>query len=48
MSRSDHGPHTRYVKLRDAHALGVPGTFFPPARVSDPDMHHDTRVTHVA
>ena len=26
---------------------GMPGTFSPPARVSDPDMHHDTCVTHV-
>ena len=38
-----HGSLTRYVKLRVAHA---PGTFSPP-RVSDPDMHHGTCVTHV-
>ena len=25
-----HGPLTRYVKLRAAHAPGMPGTFFPP------------------
>ena len=25
-----NGPHTRYVKLRVAHAPGMPGTFFPP------------------
>ena len=25
-----HGPLTSYVKLRVAHALGVPGTFSPP------------------
>ena len=25
-----HGPLTRYVKLRDAHAPGMPGTFHPP------------------
>ena len=24
------------------------GTFFPPPRVSDPDIHHDTCVTHVS
>ena len=42
-----HGPLTRYVKLRAAHAPGMPGTFSPPPRVSDPDMHHGTCVTHV-
>ena len=42
-----HRPLTRYVKLQDAHAPGMPGTFSPPPRVSDPDMHHDTCVTHV-
>ena len=42
-----HGPLTRYVKLRVAHAPGMPGTFCPPRRVSDPDMHHGTCVTHV-
>ena len=25
----------------------MPGTFFPPLRVSDPDMHYGTCVTHV-
>ena len=30
-----------------AHAPGMPGTFSPPPRVSDPDMHHGTCVTHV-
>ena len=39
---SVHGPHARYVKLRVAHAPGMPGTFSPPPRVSDPEMHHDT------
>ena len=29
------------------HAPGMPGTFSPPPRVSDPDMHHGTCVTHV-
>ena len=38
---------TRYVKLRVAHAPGMSGTFSPPPRVSDPDMHHGTCVTHV-
>ena len=42
-----HGPLARYVKLRVAHAPGMPGTFFPPPRVSDPDMHLGTCVTHV-
>ena len=28
-------------------APGMPGTFSPPTRVSDPDMHHGTCVTHV-
>ena len=36
-----------YVKLRVAQAPGMPGTFPPPPRVSDPDMHHGTCVTHV-
>ena len=42
-----NGPLTRYVKLPLAHAPGMPGTFSPPPRVSDPDMHHGTCVTHV-
>ena len=44
---SDCGPLASYVKLRVAHASGMPGTFSPPPRVSDPDMHHGTCVTHV-
>ena len=44
---SDNGPLTRYVKLRIAHAPAMPGTFSTPSRVSDPDMHHGTCVTHV-
>ena len=40
-------PLTRYAKFRVAHAPGIPGTFSPPPRVSDPDMHHGTFVTHV-
>ena len=46
-SRSWHGPLSRYVKLRVAHAPGNSGTFSPSSRVSDPDMHHGTCVTHV-
>ena len=42
-----HGPLARYVKLRVAHAPGMPVTFSPPPRVSDPDIHHGTCVTHV-
>ena len=34
-------------KITGAHAPGMPGTFSPPQRVSDPDMHYDTCVTHV-
>ena len=46
----DHGGYgtlTWYVKLRFAHASGMPGTFSPPPRVSDLDVHHGTCVTHV-
>ena len=35
------------VKSRVAHASVVPGTFSPPPRVGDPDMHHGTCVTHL-
>ena len=42
-----HGSLTRYAKLRVEHAPGMPGTFSPPPRVSDPDMHHGACVTHV-
>ena len=44
---SPHGPLARYVKLRVAHMPRMPGTFSPPPRVSDPNMHHGTCVTHV-
>ena len=45
-------PLTRYVKLRIAHAPGMPGTFprhrlQKKALVSDLGMHHGTCVTHV-
>ena len=42
-----NGPLTRYVKLRFAHAPGMPGTFPAPPRISVPDMHHGTCVTHM-
>ena len=42
-----NGPLTRCIKSRVAHAPGMPGTFSPPPRVSDPDMHHGTWMTHV-
>ena len=42
-----HGPLTIYVELRVAHAPGMPGKFSLPLRVSDPDMHHGTCMTHV-
>ena len=34
-------------KIAGAHAPGMLGTFSPPPRVSNPDMHHGTCVTHV-
>ena len=34
-------------KIGGAHAPEMPGTFSPPPRVSNPDMHHGTCVTHV-
>ena len=37
-----HVPLTRYAKLHVAHAPRMPGTFSPPPRASDPDMHRDT------
>ena len=45
--RFRYGPLARYVELQFAHAPGMPGTFSPPLRFSDPDMHHGTCVTHV-
>ena len=42
-----YGPLTRCVTLRVVHALGMPGTFSPPPRVCDPDMHHGTCVMRV-
>ena len=34
-------------KIARAHAPGMPETFSQPLRVSDPDMHHGTCMTHV-
>ena len=42
-----HGYLARYVKLRVAHAPGLPGSFSPPSRVTHPDMQHGTCMTHV-
>ena len=47
-----HGPLTRYVYLRVAHAPGMLGTFSRhqlqrKPLISDPGMHHGTCVTHV-
>ena len=39
-----NGPLASLVKSRVPHA---PGTFPPVPRVSDPDMHHGTCVTHI-
>ena len=44
---STQWPLTRFVKLRVAHAPGMPGTFPPPPLVSDPEMDHGTCVTYV-
>ena len=44
---SNHGPLAIYVKLRFAHAPGMPGMFSPAPRVSDADMYHGTCVTNV-
>ena len=35
------------LQITSAHAPGMPGTFSPPPRVSHPDMHHGTCVTHM-
>ena len=42
-----NGPLTSSEKLRVAHTSGMHGTFSPPLRVGDTDMHHGTCVTHV-
>ena len=46
-NKTRNGPLARYIKLWVAHAPGMPRTFSPPPRVSDPDMHHGTCVTDV-
>ena len=45
--KDKHGPLSGYVKLRVAHAPGMPGTFSPPPWISDPGMHHGMCITHV-
>ena len=50
VNSSVDGPLTRYVKLRVAHALGMPETFSPPRLqrkplVHEPGLHHGTCVT---
>ena len=47
MIYSDQWASYQIGKIVGVHAPGMPGTFFPPPWVSDPDMHHDTCVTHV-
>ena len=42
-----HGPLTRFIKLRIAHAPRMPGTFYLLPGISDPGMHPGTCVTHV-
>ena len=42
-----HGPLAKYVKVWVAHAPRMPGTYSPPQRVSDPDIHRGTCVPHV-
>ena len=43
----EHGPLARYIRLRVTHVSEMPGTFSPPPRVSDPNMHRGTCVTLV-
>ena len=43
-----NGPLARYVELRVVRGPGMPVKFAPPPRVSDPDIHHGTCVTHVS
>ena len=44
-----HASLARYVKLRVAHASGMPGTFSPPptSKETKEILHHGPRVTHV-
>ena len=44
---NDHGPLARYIKLSVVHVQGMLGTFSLPPRVSDPNMHHGTCMTHM-
>ena len=49
LSTQEARPYASYQirKIAIAHALGMLGTFSPPPRISDPDMHHGTCVTRV-
>ena len=47
LTGSRHGPLARCVKLRVAHAPGMPGIFSPTLRVNDPDMRRGACMTHV-
>ena len=38
----------RNHRLQVAHAPGIPGTFSPPPRFSDPDIHHGMCLTQVS
>ena len=44
---ANHGPLIRYVKLQVALSPGMPGTFSPPPRVSDPNIYRGTYVLYV-
>ena len=46
-ARFRHRPLARYLKLRVGHAPVMAATFSLPPRVSGPNMHHGTCVTHV-
>ena len=47
--QTSYGLWTSYQirKIVGCSVPGMPGTFSPAPRVSDPDMHHGTCVTHV-
>ena len=49
MAMSGSSPWASYKirKIAGCVGAGMPGTFSPPPRLSDTDMHHDTCVTHV-
>ena len=47
LQQPKRGPLARYLNLRVAHTRECRERFYPLARVSDPDMHHGTCVTHM-